>query len=209
MCPGRQNRHGISYVGLTTIEEQGFGMQFNRFSLRPRTAAAAFALIALGGCATPPSLDGSTAQRAFVPEQFFQGRTVAEGEFVNTLDGSRRGLRATIDGSWNGRDLKLVENFVYSDGERDRKTWILTKTGPATYTGVREDVIGTANGRLDGDTFRLTYTATVKTKSSSVNVTFDDVLGYEADGSVLNRATVSKLGVKVGEVTLRIRKARR
>lgn len=206
---GSQNRCGLFYVSLTSIEEQGFGMQSNGFYQGLRAGAAALAALAVSACATPPSLDGSTAARAFVPEKFFLGRTIAEGEFVNTLDGSRRGLRATIDGSWNGRDLKLVENFVYSDGERDRKTWILTKTGPTTYTGVREDVIGPASGRLDGNTFRLTYIATVKTKSSSVDVKFDDVLGYEADGSVLNRATVSKLGVKVGEVTLRIRRAGR
>ncbi|MDO9439376.1 MAG: DUF3833 family protein [Beijerinckiaceae bacterium] len=202
-----QNRRRLLYVGSPTGQEQGFDMHSIGFS-RLRGGLAALTLLAVSGCATPPSLDPST-DTAFVPEKFFLGRTLAEGEFVNTLDGSRRGLRATIDGSWNGRELKLVENFVYSDGERDRKTWVLTKTGPTTYSGVREDVIGTADGRLDGRTFRLTYMATVKTKSSSVDVKFDDVLGFERDGSVLNRATVSKLGVKVGEVTLRIRKGGR
>ncbi|MDB5650078.1 MAG: hypothetical protein JWL62_1598, partial [Hyphomicrobiales bacterium] len=91
----------------------------------------------------------------------------------------------------------------------DRKTWVLTKTGPSTYSGTREDVIGTADGRLDGPTFRLAYTATVKTKQSTIDLGFNDVLGLLPDGSVLNRATVSKLGVKVGEVTLHISKAKR
>ena len=113
-------------------------------------------------------------------------------------------MKAVIVGSWDGRALKLVEDFAYSDGEKDRKTWVLTKTGPDTYSGVREDVIGTAAGRLDGPFFRLTYVANVKTKTSSYNLTFDDVLGLQPDGSVLNRAVVSKLGVKVGEITLRI-----
>ncbi len=183
-------------------------MRFPNLHPYLRTAALV-AVLPLAACATQPSLNGATAARPFVPERFFVGRTIADGEFVNTLDGSRRGVRATIDGRWNGRSLTLVENFTYSDGERDRKTWVLTKTGPATYSGTREDVIGTADGRLDGKTFRLTYQARVKTKTSSVDLTFDDVLGLEADGSVLNKATVSKLGVKVGEVTLRIRKPRR
>ena len=83
---------------------------------------------------------------------------------------------------------------------------MLTKTGPTTYSGTREDVIGDAKGLIDGPFFRLTYKADVKTKNSSIALTFDDVLGYEPDGSVLNRAIVSKFGVKVGEVTLRMRR---
>src|SRR3954452_11408753 len=172
-----------------------------------RIAGATVALMALGslaGCATPPALDASMASRPFIPEQFFRGPTYAQGEFVNVIDGSRRGVKAIINGRFDGRALTLVEDFTYSDGERDRKTWVLTKTGPTTYSGTREDVIGAAQGRLDGGLFRLTYQASVKTKTSAYDLTFDDVLGYEPDGSVLNRAVVSKLGVKIGEITLRI-----
>ncbi len=162
------------------------------------------ALLWFGGCAAPPVLDASATTKPFVPEQFFVGKTLASGEFVNTIDGSKRSLTAVIKGRFDGKALTLVEDFTYSDGERDRKTWVLTKTGPTTYSGTREDVIGTADGRLDGPLFRLTYMANVKTKSSSYDLTFDDVLGLQQDGSVLNRAIVSKYGFKIGEVTLRI-----
>jgi hypothetical protein len=183
------------------------------FMIRPQKRSAMFfrglalsSLLLLAACATPPALDGAASRKAFVPEKFFVGQTFAEGEFVNTIDGSRRGLTAKIRGTFDGQKLTLVEDFLFSDGERDRKTWVLTKTGPATYTGTREDVIGDAKGLIDGPFFRLTYKADVKTKNSSIALTFDDVLGYEPDGSVLNRAVVSKLGVKVGEVTLRMRR---
>jgi hypothetical protein len=176
-----------------------------------RIAKAGLVLIgalALLGCATAPVLDAGTGGKAFVPEVFFRGTTHAEGEFVNVIDGSRRGVKAVINGRFDGKVLTLVEDFTYSDGETDRKTWHLTKTGPTTYSGTREDVIGTAQGRLDGPNFRLTYQATVKTKTSSYDLTFDDVLGLQPDGSVLNRAVVSKLGIKVGDITLVIRKRR-
>jgi len=172
-----------------------------------RRAFAFAALLAVTGCATPPSLDATATRKPFVPERFFLGQTLAEGEFVNTIDGSRRGLTAKIRGTFDGKKLTLVEDFLFSDGERDRKTWVLTKTGPTSYSGTREDVIGTAEGRLEGPVFRLTYTADVKTKSSVIALTFDDVLVYEPDGSVLNRAIVSKFGVKVGEVTLRMKRS--
>lgn len=199
------NHPPTPYVTIATPLEKRFAMRPIRLPALSR-ALALTALLPLGACATAPALDTAAGVPAFVPERFFAGRTIAQGEFVNTIDGSRRGLTATIDGKWNGRSLTLVENFLYSDGERDRKTWVLTKTGPTTYSGTREDVIGTADARLDGPLFRLAYRANVKTKQSSVELAFDDVLGLQPDGSVLNRATVSKLGIKVGEVTLKIRK---
>ena len=168
-----------------------------------RVILAACATLTLAACASAPKLDTMPA-RALVPEQFFQGRTYASGEFVSTLDGSKRGLTALIDGSFDGTTLTLVEYFTFSDGETDKKTWRLTKTGPTTYVGTREDVVGQAQGRLDGPFFRLTYAADVKAKGSVYTLTFDDVLGLERDGSVLNRAVVSNWGIKVGEVTLKI-----
>ena len=168
-----------------------------------RNLALAVALLALTACAGTPKIDPAP-QRALVPEQFFKGRTLATGEFVNTIDGSRRGLTAIIDGSFDGKTLTLVEYFTFSDGEKYKKTWRLTKTGPSTYVGTREDVVGEAQGRLDGPFFRLTYDADVKAKGTVLTLKFDDVLALEQDGSVLNRAVVSKWGVKIGEVTLRI-----
>jgi hypothetical protein len=168
-----------------------------------RLLVAASALLALAGCATTPKIEPAP-QRALVPEQFFKGRTLATGEFVNTIDGSKRSLTAIIDGTFDGKTLTLVEYFTFSDGEKDKKTWRLTKTGPSTYIGTREDVLGVAQGRLDGPFFRLTYDADVKAKGSMITLKFDDVLALEPDGSVLNRAIVSKWGIKIGEVTLRI-----
>lgn len=168
-----------------------------------RLPIAAFVLFALAGCASTPKIE-PPPQRALVPEQFFKGRTLATGEFVNTIDGSKRGLTAIIDGTFDGKTLTLVEYFTFSDGEKDKKTWRLTKTGPSTYIGRREDVVGVAQGHLDGPFFRLTYDADVKAKGSMITLKFDDVLALEPDGSVLNRAIVSKWGFKIGEVTLRI-----
>ena len=174
--------------------------------MRLRLICAALAALSLASCASAPKIDTMPA-RALVPEQFFKGRTFAAGEFVNTIDGSRRGLTARIDGSFDGKTLTLVEYFTFSDGERDKKTWRLTKTGPTTYVGTREDVVGDAQGRLDGPFFRLTYEADVKAKGNVITLKFDDVLALQPDGSVLNRATVSKWGLKIGEVTLQMRRA--
>ena len=170
----------------------------------------AFAALALplAGCATAPALDTNSTTRTLVLERFFEGRTYAQGSFVNALTGAERKVKVVLIGHWNGRVLKLFEDFTYADGERAQKTWYLTKTGPTTYTGTREDVIGTAEGRQDGPLVRLAYDANLMSGGSQIAVRFDDVLELQPDGSVLNKAVISKLGMRIGDVTLRIARRR-
>ncbi len=164
-----------------------------------------FALaLPLAGCATLPALEAGPGTKPLVLERFFEGRTYAQGRFVNALTGAERQVKVVLIGHWNGRVLKLFEDFTYADGERAQKTWYLAKTGPNSYSGTREDVIGTADGRQDGPLVRLSYDANLMSGGSQIAVRFEDVLELQADGSVLNKAVISKLGVRIGDVSLRI-----
>ena len=173
-----------------------------------RMSLAASLVAMLAGCATPPGIATEPAARTLVLEQFFVGRTIGDGVFVNTLTGAERRVHVLLDGRWNGKTLRLFEDFYFADGERQQKTWSLFKTGPNSYSGTREDVIGTAIGTQDGTQVRLAYDARLISNGSPVEVRFDDVLALQPDGSLLNKAVVSKFGVKIGDVTLRIRHAR-
>lgn len=154
------------------------------------------------GCATAPEAAGA---RKLTLEEFFPGRVMARGTFVNAFTGDTRGLTVEIDGSFDGRTLTLVEDFAYDDGERDKKTWHFTRTGERTYTGTREDVIGTAKAFPDGDAMRLEYVVALKTEAwGEIHVRFRDVLALQADGSLVNKAVVSKWGIRLGRVELRM-----
>lgn len=145
-----------------------------------------------------------------VLEDFFRGRLLAEGEFLNSRDGSRRGIKVKMHGTWDGRVLTLVEDFAYSDGETDRKTWRFTKLGEGRYSGTREDVIGDAVVLQDGDDVTLAYTAKVRTKDGgSYDIRFKDRLALTAPRTVLNTATLSWLFFDVGRVNLTIRRVGR
>ncbi len=141
-------------------------------------------------------------------EEFFHGNLVAEGVFTNTRDGSKRGLKVRMRGDWDGRTLTLVEDFVYSDGEKDRKTWRFTKVADGRYTGTREDVLGTADIRQNGNDVLLDYTAKVTTKDGkSYNIRFADVLSLTGPKTVLNTARLTAYWFfEVGNVRLTIRK---
>jgi hypothetical protein len=162
-----------------------------------------------GAAAAAGSPDAAAPTGRLVLEDFFRGRFTAQGTFVNTRDGTQRGLKVAMNGTWDGRTVTLVEDFVYSDGERDRKTWRFTKVADGRYRATREDVIGEGVAVQDGDAVRLSYTARVKASGSSYDLSFRDTLMKIGSRTVLNTADVRFLFFPVGRVELTIHKVGR
>lgn len=167
------------------------------------TAALAAALTVVAGCATRPPLPREASADAFVLEEDLLGRTIARGEF-RAINGVRRGFTATLNGTWDGETMTLVEDFIYDDGERDRKTWVLRRVAPGRYVGTREDVVGEAVGFQDGNAFRLEYDVRLPSEDGRPGrrVRFRDVIVNREDGTILNRATVGLWGLRVARVEL-------
>jgi hypothetical protein len=166
-----------------------------------RFCALALVGLAAAGCASHPEFS-SPPPKQLVLEQAFIGRTLGEGVLVNSFTGGETTFSVVITGSWDGRVLTLVENFLYGDGTKDRKTWKLTKLREGQYQGEREDVIGTANVHQDNQGVRLDYYVTLDTSFGKIDVRFRDLLYLQNDGTIRNKAVVSKLGLKVGRVDI-------
>lgn len=157
---------------------------------------------AVSACATAPQFSATQAPSGVVLERDFVGRTYAKGVFTNSVTGGKRGLTVVLDGRLRGGALTLREAFAYSDGETDVKTWTFRKTGPDAYAGTREDVVGEAVVRKEGNGVRLSYDVDLATGAGPVRVHFEDVIERNGEGVVVNRAIVSKLGVPIGTVDL-------
>lgn len=170
--------------------------------------ALALAVAPLAGCATRPAIPReAVAARPFMIERDLLGKTIGRGSF-SSITGTDRAFTAYLDGTWDGATLTLAEDFVYDDGEIDRKTWRLTKTGDGEWRGTREDVVGTARGYQDGPAFRLEYVVDIPMKNGGERrVGFRDVLILREDGAVYNKAKVGWRGLAVGKVELEIRRA--
>ena len=135
--------------------------------------------------------------------EYFDGRTRAWGMFEDRFGRVRREFTVDISGRREGADgFVLEEDFVYSDGERERRVWRLRRTAPGTYEGRADDVIGVAQGRVAGNALNWRYVLALKVGGSTWNVDFDDWMFLQPGGVMLNRARVSKFGIAIGEVTL-------
>ena len=131
-----------------------------------------------------------------VLEKYFAGKTRANGTF-SAINGVRRDFKVDLIGRWNGKRLILQENFVYSDGEKDQKTWRFVKTGPFTYMGTREDVVGETLVTIKGDTARYSYDVYLDGKNRKNRVRFHDSMTLQEGGLLINNAWVTKFGFPV------------
>lgn len=172
-----------------------------------RVGAVLASLIIPGGCSDMKATDFQGASPQLKIEEYFQGETHAWGIFEDRFGNLRRQFTVAITGTWDGSELHLDEQFLYSDGERDERVWRISKTGEHSYQGQAGDVIGTAQGEAYGNAMNWRYDLDLKVGGSTVRVHFNDWLFLQPSGVLLNRARVSKFGIEIGEVTLFFAKA--
>ncbi len=177
-----------------------------------RVVLALALLLVTAACAGRPSLDDpALSDRTLDLERFFAGESVAYGQFQDVFGTVRRRFEVEIDGTWDGRTLTLVEDFVYEDGATERRVWQLQKSGDETWVGRADGVQGVARGEERGDTFNWRYTIDLPVPSAdgsveTILVSFDDWMWLLSDDRLLNRAYVSRFGVPIGEVIIHFEK---
>jgi hypothetical protein len=164
--------------------------------------AAAAAATSLGGCASQ-SIDTYSAEKpALDLQQYFNGVLDAYGVFTDRSGAVVKRFTVVMNCSWAGNEGVLDEDFTYSDGTKQKRVWRLTKLADGRYTGTAGDVVGTAQGQTRGNAFYWTYTLSLPVNGSVYEVQFDDWMYLMTDKVMLNKATMRKLGITLGEVTL-------
>lgn len=142
---------------------------------------------------------------AFEPEDYFSGTLDAYGVFVDRFGTIQRQFDVTVEGRKTDSGFSLDEYFLYDDGQREERRWDVTALGNGRYEGRCRDVIGVARGVCTANMLSWKYRFRLEMFGRKVGVTFDDVMVLQAGGVLVNRATVSKAGLKLGEVLLTFR----
>lgn len=177
-----------------------------------RKIAAALLVLALAGCVGKPSLDDDVlSTRELNLEEFFEGESVAYGQFQDIFGTVRRRFEVQINGTWDGQTLTLIEDFVYDDGAEEQRIWTLRKTGAQTWEGTAPGVQGVAKGEERGDMFNWRYSIDLPIVSAdgtadTQRLDFDDWMWLLSDDRLLNRAYLSRFGVNLGEVIITFEK---
>jgi hypothetical protein len=169
-----------------------------RLLLSAGVAAAA----TLSGCAGPQISDYAAEKPVLDLRQYFNGTLDAYGVFTDRSGQVVKRFTVVMRCSWNGEDGVLDEDFVYSDGTTQKRIWRLKHLGNGRYSGTAGDVVGTAIGEARGNAFRWAYTMALPVDGKVYEVQFDDWMYLMTERVMLNKATMSKFGIRLGEVTL-------
>jgi hypothetical protein len=165
------------------------------------TAAVMATLLA--GCASAPvPADYATEKPVLELQKYFNGELVAHGLFTDRAGKVARRFTVQMTGTWQGKNGTLDERFTYSDGKTERRVWRLTDEGGGRYTGRADDVVGVAEGRAAGNALNWRYTLALPVDGKVYEVQFDDWMYLMDERVMLNKASMSKFGFGLGEVTL-------
>jgi hypothetical protein len=170
------------------------------------TTAIALSTSQLAGCASPSITDYASEKPTLDLRQYFNGTLDAYGIFTDRSGKVIKRFTVVMVCAWTGKPGEetgvLDEDFTYSDGTKQKRIWRLQRSPDGSYTGRADDVIGIANGQEKGNAFRWGYTLSLPVDNKVYEVQFDDWMFLMDNKTMLNKATMSKFGFKLGEVTL-------
>lgn len=139
-------------------------------------------------------------------ERFFSQPVKAWGMFQKRSGEVAKRFEVNIVSRCEGNNLILDERFLYSDGTRQRRVWVLTPTGQGGWIGRADDVVGVADGQVAGNTLHWRYRLNLPVGDSTYEMSMDDWMYLMDEDTLINRTRMSKFGVEVGQVTLFFRR---
>ncbi len=173
---------------------------------RLAVSALALVLLTLMGCSTVTVSDYSGRVPDFHPESFFTGDLTAHGVVKNRAGKVLRYFNADIKAYWDGPVGTLEEDFVFDDGEKQRRVWTLTRQPDGRYLGTAGDVVGEGFAEVAGNSMFLDYVLRVPYGDGTVDLLIDDRMYLVQPDILINESKMSKFGLRIGEIMLVILK---
>ena len=146
--------------------------------------------------------DFKNKEPRLIIEEYLSGNVKAWGVLQNRSGKVTRQFSADLDGTWDGKQLILKEKFNWDDGEVQDRELTITKIDEHNYEGTAGDVVGKAIGYSYGPAFKFEYVLLVPVKGKELKITFDDWIFKQDERVAINRATMTKFGFKVAELTV-------
>lgn len=158
------------------------------------------------GCSSISVTNYAGRTPAMIPEEFFDGQLTAHGVVKDRAGKVIRFFNADIKAYWKDEVGTLEEDFVFDDGEKQRRVWTLIRQEDGSYTGTAGDVVGEGKGEIAGNSMFLKYVLAVVYGEGTINLVIDDRMYLVAPDMLVNESEMRKFGMHVGQIILVIRK---
>ena len=162
--------------------------------------------LTLLGCSTMKIDDFANTEPEFNLMQFFEGNVEAWGIVEDRFGNLKRQFKVDMNGTIKDGVLTLEEDFIYADGEKDKRIWQFRKLDEISYKGLANDIIGEAIAKERGNAFNMKYKMDLDLGFSVLRVGFNDWMYRIDKETIINKASISKFGFNIATVTLFFRK---
>ena len=159
----------------------------------------------VNGCSTLTPQDYARETPKLDLATYINGKVDGWGTVQDRSGKVLRRMTVEIDCKWNGNEGVLDETFQWSDGKTEKRVWKIRKVGDR-YIGTAGDVVGEAIGEAAGNALRWNYVLALPVDGSVYNMDMDDWMWLIDEKTMANRTTMSKLGVRVAEISIFFRK---
>ena len=146
--------------------------------------------------------DFKNKEPKLIIENYLSGNVKAWGVLQNRSGKVTRQFSADLNGKWDGKRLILDEKFNWDDGEIQNRQWKINKIDDHNYEGTAGDVVGKAKGFSYGPTVKFEYVLLVPVKGKNIKITFDDWIFMQDEKVAINKAKMTKFGIRVADLTV-------
>lgn len=171
-----------------------------------RLFLAIFLAFALTACGSVAPNDYAEETPVLKFNDFLQGKLTGWGIFQDRDGHVSKRFRIDMTADWQGDVCKFIEHFSFNDGTKQVREWTLTRIDEHHYTAKANDSVGTGRGEVWGNSMHWNYTIRTETASGIYDLDYDYWMYLIDDKTLINRATLSKYGITLGEISVTFHK---
>jgi Protein of unknown function (DUF3833) len=139
---------------------------------------------------------------AFDPLEFFAGPVSAQGIFEDPFGRIKRRFKITMFGTATASgSLDVTEMLTFDDGSIDTRQWTLTRLAPDRFTMAGPDIVGLPVGVIAHGSAEIKYVYRLTVGGRIIHVRLRDRLHRIDSRHVVNRGTMRKFGIHLGDLS--------
>ncbi len=165
--------------------------------------AGLICLLLLAGCARPLGKAGfADSGPSFDPLSFFTGHETSWGVEENRSGAPIAIVTTDCEGVVTGpHTIRMVQVLHVGKAPPQTRTWQFRQTGPQTYVATANDMAGQAKTTVSGRVLHWRWVLEADPGDGLENVLMEQWMYRMDDGAVMIRTVVTKLGIRLIEVS--------
>ncbi len=137
---------------------------------------------------------------------YLSGPLEAQGILQDRSGKMIKSFTVKMTGTWRGNEGELKENFVFSDGKTDQRTWEIKFSDDNNFTAKAHDTVGIAKGQQFGNAFKMDYVLKVDVDGTKYDIRLVDWIYLVDEKTAINVSKMTKFGFTVGTLTISFKK---